>query len=117
MPSYGDFDTPWAIFYSRQKDNAKEKCCLGEAEAGFSFLHSHKDVSFIPMANGSGLAIGDFDIGTNVVQNKVEIMALRRVVDQLAKGNAVTPDMMKTYRDEAIEQLNEEYPALGLEKK
>ena len=69
------------------------------------------------MADGTGLAIGDFDIDTNVVQNKVEIMALQRVVDQLAKGNAVTPDMMETYRDEAIEQLNEEYPALGLEKK
>lgn len=69
------------------------------------------------MANddGTGLAIGNFDIGTHVVQNKVEIMALSRVVDQLAKGNAVTPEMMDQYRQEAIDQLNQEYPELGIE--
>jgi hypothetical protein len=95
----------------------KKKPAFGITGTGFSLLHPHQDLSSIPMADGTGLAIGDFDIDTNVVQNKVEIMALQRVVDQLAKGNAVTPDMMETYRDEAIEQLNEEYPALGLEKK
>lgn len=70
------------------------------------------------MANGqgTGLAIGNFDIGTQVVQNKVEIMALQRVVDQLARGNTVTPEMMRQFRDEAVEQLNEEYPELGIER-
>jgi len=64
---------------------------------------------------GTGLAIGDFDIGEAVIKNRVRVMALEKVIDKLIRNEQITPEKYAQLQKEAIQELDEEYPGLGLE--
>lgn len=71
------------------------------------------------MANGgTGLSIGNFDIGLEVIENRIQVMVLEKMVNRLIAASTVNLDQndIDRFREEAIDQLNEEYPELGIEQ-
>lgn len=72
------------------------------------------------MANrgGTGLSIGNFDIGLEVVENRIQLKVLQKMIDRLIAASSVdiSQDEVDRFRQEAIQEINEEYPELGVEE-
>jgi hypothetical protein len=67
---------------------------------------------------GTGLAIGGFDIGVEVVENRIQLSVLEKIVNKLIQHSSLKVDQsdINQLRKEAVEELNEEYPDLGVER-
>ena len=67
---------------------------------------------------GTGLAIGSFDIGLEVVENRIQLSVLEKLVNKLIHHSSLNVNQsdIDRLRKEAIEELNEEYPELGVEQ-
>jgi len=72
-----------------------------------------------PMADkgGTGISIGNFDLGIELIENRIRLMVMQEVVNRLIRDSRVdiSQDDIDQLRQEAIDQLNEEYPQLGVE--
>ena len=68
---------------------------------------------------GTGLAIGSFDIGLEVVENRIQLSVLEKIVNKLIQQSPLSMNQsdIDRLRKEAIEELNEEYPELGIEQR
>ncbi len=67
---------------------------------------------------GTGLSIGSFDIGVEVVENRIRVRVLERMVESLMRQSNlnITQEEVDRLRKEAIDELNEKYPELGVEQ-
>ena len=67
---------------------------------------------------GTGLAIGNFDLGNELVENRVRIMVLNQIVNRLINATAanITQDEVDQMRQDAVARLNEQYPELGIQE-
>jgi hypothetical protein len=65
---------------------------------------------------GTGIAIGNFDLGNELVENRIRLMVLNALVNRLLEVSDanITQDEVDQMRQDAIDRLNEEYPALGV---
>jgi len=61
------------------------------------------------------ISIGDFDIPKGVVENRHRIMVLEKVIERLGSGQNLNQQAFNEIRKQAAEDLNEQYPGLGLE--
>jgi len=65
---------------------------------------------------GTGLAIGNFDLGTELIENRVRVMVLNQLVNRLLNETNVniTQEEVDEMRQNAIDRLNQQYPELGI---
>lgn len=71
------------------------------------------------MANGggTGISIGNFDLGLEVVENRIQLMVMNKIINHLLTHSSadITQQQIDEMRREAVEELNREYPELGIE--
>lgn len=67
---------------------------------------------------GTGIAIGNFDIGLETVENRIQLMVIDRILRTLVQqaNLPINQEDIEEMREEAIDDLNEQYPDLGIEQ-
>lgn len=64
--------------------------------------------------SGTGVSVGDFDLGVEIIDNKIKVLVLKKMVDRLMDklDVEISDEEMESFMKEAIDQVNNNYSAI-----